>query len=394
MFVQNSKRNTILVLSCLFVTCFIILVSILSLVSNSKEEVNLSKLATNSLQKVDIGVPHPATSYVPSKDYFKKHEFATVPKNYETFTVFSTEDIIEESPASFIVEQETTPITLKEAPSDANKALYNLADKYFICYYGSDRVSPILPLALANVETGGRADYSKTWSALFPSRIVPLDYLYTMDVTTVISDASYYNSLSKEYSTRDRGALQMSPTYGTGDSYFNGLMSGTEVSKLKNVDTSNYTTWCQGASSNSGDRFYIPDVCLRLSAAYTQAVSYIVNNGYQPKSDLQLIAQLAMHHQQSAVWCKSNHELSVGKWRSGKLAYEYSQLITSQDFVNVVSNYVKSNPNKFFIDADEANALFKSTGKDMDTYATSSMVCTYPIKVIYAYIKLCTMYST
>ena len=147
--------------------------------------------------------------------------------------------------------------------SDANSALYDLADKYFQVYYGSMRLSPITPLAIANVETPGRADNNVTWSALFPSKYVPINMLYTMDVTTVLSSESIYKPLSTEYSTRDRGALQMSPTYGTNNDYFNRLMSDSEVDKLSTISDSKHENWIKGASSKRGDRFYVPDVCLR-----------------------------------------------------------------------------------------------------------------------------------
>lgn len=366
---------------------------ILFAIAVDEQSTAISDIISSELAKIDIGTDVPETNYVPSQDYFDYYSTATAPVDYGTYTVFSAEDssaVFEEdkSGASFIDEKPKAVI------SDANKALYDLADKYFTCYYGSMRVSPILPLAQANVETGGRADNTKTWSSLFPSRIVPIEYLYSMDVTTVISDPSIYKALSTEYSTRDRGALQMSPTYGTGDSYFNSMMSGNEVDKLKAVDTSTYSAWCQGASPHSGDRFYVPDVCLRLSAAYNGAINFMLENNYEPKSDFQLVAMLAMHHHQSAVWCKADHSQAVGKWKSGELAYKYAALVSSQEFADALSAHAKSNPNKYFIDANVAKSIFKSvTGDDMNNYATNTMVCTYPIKVLYAYIKLCSLYS-
>lgn len=375
----------------LAILTFLSIVGFIHIICNfPKSDDKLSMLISESLQTIDIGTSIPDTHYVPDKDYFKYSDYAYIPEDYSTYTVFETSEVFGTS-ASF--EESFDSASFSEVPSDANTVLYDLADKYYMVYFGSKRVSPIVPLALANVETGGRADFSKTWSALFPSRIVPMEYLTTMNVTTVIKDASYYNALSKEYSTRDRGALQMSPTYGTGNAYFNGLMSGTEVSKLSTVDTTNYTSWCSGASNSSGDRFYIPDVCLRLSAAHTQSIEFMMKNSYTPTNDMQLVVMLAMHHQQSAVWGCGDHSKTVGAWKSGELAFDYAKLISSQEFVNIVKDYVKSNPNKFYIDANEAKALFAKTGKDMSSYANKTVVATYPIKVIYAYIKLCTMYS-
>jgi hypothetical protein len=99
-------------------------------------------------------------------------------------------------------------------------------------------------MALANVETPGRADNSITWSSLFPSKYADVSTMGTFDVTTVLSDPKIYAALSSEYSTKYRGALQMSTTYGTGNSAINRQMSGSEVSKLKTVDSIFLTFVC------------------------------------------------------------------------------------------------------------------------------------------------------
>lgn len=365
-----------------------------------KYYVKPKQFITTEISKIDIGVETPETHYIPSQSYFDSIPTASIPSDSEGLEVFTTEEVfgndIEDS--SFEEQESSSFEDTREIPkavvSDANAALFDLADKYFQVYWNNQRLSPIVPLAVANVETPGRADNAKTWSALFPSRYVDIGYLYSMDVTTVVSDASIYKPLSKEYSTRDRGALQMSPTYGTGNDYFNSMMSGTEAEKLSHVDTSAYSSWASGASSKPGDRFYIPDVCLRLSAAYTDAISRMVANEYTPDSDYMLIAMCAMYHQQSGVWSNSNHSKAVGKWRSGEKALEYARSVSSVSMLEALRDYALEHPDKYCIDSDTAKSIYsKVTKNSMSDYATKTIVCTYPIKVEYAYIKLCIMYG-
>lgn len=275
----------------------------------------------------------------------------------------------------------------------ANAALYELANAFFNVYYGDTRVSPILPLALANVETPGRADNNITWSALFPSRYVPVEDMYTFDVTSVVSNPEYYKVFSADYSTRDRGPLQMSPTYGTGDPACTALMSPSEKEKLAKVDTSKYSSWVSGAASTPGDRFCISDICLRLTAAFKGQVSYMAKNNFVPTSDLHLVAMLAMSHQSSGVWYHSNHSKAVGCWKSGELAYEWSRLAASPQVIKILEEEA-TNSDACYITSNKATELLSKAGiGSYSNYATKSIVCTYPVKVLYSYIKLCMLYT-
>ncbi len=346
----------------------------------------------------------PQTNYVTTKDYFDSHKNASMPSDYGTYEVFDTKE-----PEIYLSAEVFTSITdesvqraventmqkeMEVSVDYANQALYDLCDQYFTVYFQQRRVSPIFPMALANVETPGRADHDVTWSSLFPSKYVNMKYLYTMDVTTVLSlSDSGYKALTTEYSTRDRGALQMSPTYGTSDKYFNSRMSGTEKDKLSLVDTSEHTEWISGASDMPGDRFYVPDVLLRVSSAMNVAVDNMLKNDYVPSSDIQLIAQLAMYHQQSGVWYHA-HNKKVGRWKSGELAYTYSQQISSRGFVNELITYAEEHSDCYCLETAEVNRLYKKYfDTPMDYYCTNDLVCIYPIKVMYAYIKLCLCYN-
>ena len=349
---------------------------------------NKREFLMSGLVEMNYGITPIATTYVPEEDYFKYFSTTEVPENYETMIKFSSTS----DKAGFADElagfSEVWDVT------EPNKALYDLADRYYQVYWKSQRVSPIFPLALANVETGGRANHSITWSSLYPSAILPIELMYTADVTTVISDDSYYIKLSKEWSTRDRGALQMSPTYGTKSDYFNSKMSGTEKHKLSDCDTSKYSTWVAGASNESGDRFYVPDVCLRLASANTSAIEQMVTNDYMPASDLQLVCMLGQYHHRSGVWSYKNHDKSCGEWKSCGKAFEHSEKISSEGFVKVLRDYALQHPTEFTITRDKAYELYKNYfGEGFENYTDSKLVGCYPITVLYSYIKMSIMYS-
>lgn len=378
---EKYKYTILIILSIVTVLVFGTIIGlIINYYVKPKQYIN------TALAQIDIGIPAPETHYVPDSMYFE--EFSNA---YRPIEQFGAEEVFS---SDFVNAENSTFEESVMNISDANSALYELADKYFQVYYGSMRLSPITPLAIANVETPGRADNSITWSALFPSKYVPINMLYSMDVTTVLSSESIYKPLSTEYSTRDRGALQMSPAYGTNNDYFNQLMSDSEVDKLSAISDSTHSNWIKGASSKRGDRFYVPDVCLRLSAAFTEAISDMSKNKYVPNSDYQLLAMCAMYHQQSAVWSNNNHNKSVGKWKSSKLAYEYSELISSVEFLKELKEYAYANPDIYCISNDALLKIYKeNSDRPMSDFASSTLVTNYPIKVEYAYIKLCIMYG-
>ena len=347
----------------------------------SKRDVN-DTIVINDLEIIDFGVDVPTGKHKMSVEEFEVFKTSDAGSSFESYEDYVTSES---------VVKVNTEINVNA--SSANKELYDISDEYFIVYYNNDRVSPIFPMALANVETPSRADNSKTWSALFPSKYVSTDLMRTFDITDVVTNSNIYKALSSEVSTRDRGALQMSPTYGTSNLEINKLMSGTEKDKLKSVDTSKCASWASGASSSPGDRFYLPDVLLRMRAASNLQISNMIKNDYQPETDMQLIAMLAMGHHSSGVWHFNNHGKSVGCWKSGELAFTYAKKLGNSEFVNTVKDYA-SNSDKLYIDSNVAKTIYyKVYPESFSTYSTKDIVCTYPIKVMYAYIKLSMLYT-
>lgn len=369
------RKDIILAITC-GCLAFTILLITMYIITREPNNSLVIKLEVDDIKQV---LNHTSTDYKMSSNDFELFNLSTMVSTFDTYTQYKAG-----SSASFT--------TSKVTASGANKKLYEIADEYFMCYYGSSRVSPILPMAISNVETPGRADPNLTWCALIPSRYVSVDDALTFDVTSVLKDENVFKALSSEYSTRDRGCLQMSPTYGTGNSYFNSMMSGTEVDKLKNV-SSTHESWISGASNSPGDRFYLPDVLLRQSAAMQCQVDYIVKNNYTPNSDAMLIAMLACGHHNSGIWSFNSREQKVGVWNSSGKAYEWCTLLSDPEFVQILTSYAKSHP-ATYIDSKTAQQLWNNySDADASSYTTNTIVCWYPIKVLYAYIKLTMLYT-
>ena len=338
--------------------------------------------AYKTINMLETKQPTPQTKHIMTEE-----EFELI--SSDDSVTFETYEQYVASASSAQLEVKSVRITADEV----NMKLYQIADTYFQVYYGQQRISPIFIMAISNVETPGRADNKVTWSALFPSRIVPVEYIDTFCVTDVISNPTWYTALSTEYSTRDRGCLQMSPTYGTGNPSINAMMSGTEKDKLVTVDTSKYATWVSGASSNAGDRFYLPDVCLRMTAAMQTQCAYILSNGYRPDTDMQLIAMLAMSHQSSGIWVSKYHSKAIGCWRSGDLAFNWAKTVSSDEVIAALTDYANTH-DACYIDTATAKSIFKNVSSEQcANYATKDTVCYYPMKVLYAYIKLCQLYT-
>lgn len=340
----------------------------------------------------------PSGVYVMSREEFE--EFKAEDADVITFDTYeeyigSTSASFVESSASFTQETTISEYNPSITATGANAKLYNYCDKYFQCFYGDKRISPIFPLAIANVETGGRADHNLTWSSLFPSAIVDISLIDTFDVTTVLTDDTIFKKLTSDYSTRDRGALQMSPTYGTGTASINKHMSGTEVDKLKKVDTSKYATWCSGASSCAGDRFYIPDMLLRLQAAMNYNLQQFVTKGYNPTNTYHMLAMMSVgHNSGSGVFSQQNPNRKVGNWKSASACYDWCSIVSDAAMISILTDYYNYS-GSITIDTNIAEKLLHKFDNSISytSYTTSKTNAYYPIKFLYTYIALSNLYT-
>lgn len=387
-----KTKDIVICAGCLVIVLCAVTATGVGLYNYTKPSLTDKIVITSAIDTTGFDTSEPHGSYVMSEEEFeefKAEEDTMISfETYEEYVTNASASFVDSS-SSFVQEAGTITAT------DANAKLYAYCDQYFLCYYGDKRVSPILPLAIANVETGGRADHDKTWSSLFPSKIVDVSLIDTFDVTTVLSDPTIFKALTSDYSTRDRGALQMSPTYGTGNTVINKKMSGTEKEKLKSVDTSKYSSWCSGASSCAGDRFYIPDMLLRMQAAMNYNVQQVVSNDYTPDDMYHLLAMLSVgHNSGSGVFSSSNPTKKVGNWYGAGKCYEWCRICSDAPMLDIMRDY-SNQTNSITIDTTVAEKMLNKVhpGVQYNSYTSSKTNAYYPIKFLYTYLMLSKLYT-
>lgn len=321
--------------------------------------------------------------------------------------------------------------TLSDLAIECNTKLFDMCNKYFLATYGGQQVSPMVPMAISNLETPGRADQSVTYCALFPSKLVPIssaDQISNMSCLAVLESPQLFSVLASDHWTRDRGALQMNPTYGTEYDSFNSLMGPSEAEILNNIqgtdiDLSMYVAyeprnnrnitgeeWLAQVSTAPGDRFSVKDSLLRLASAVQSAIDQY-SDQHQIENDYEMMTLIAMAHNAGSVWNKSYHGSKIGNWRSGAVAYRYCKQITSDEFIHILKGYCnerlkvaresgKSVP--MTLDRKDARALFDKGYEEgiFDDYRTYvyegryyEVTYCYPIQALYNYMMLGMVYS-
>ena len=321
--------------------------------------------------------------------------------------------------------------TLSDLAIECNTKLFDMCNKYFLASYGGQQVSPIVPMAISNLETPGRADQSVTYCSLFPSKLVSIssaDQISNMSCLAVLESPKLFSLLASDHWTRDRGALQMNPNYGTEYESFNSLMGPSEAEILSNIkgtgiDLSTYVAyeprnnrnitgeeWISQVSTAPGDRFSVKDSLLRLASAAQSAIDQY-SDQYQIENDYEMMALIAMSHNAGSVWNRSYYGSKVGNWRTGAIAHKYCKQITSDEFIRILKNYCDEKlktaretgkPVPLTLDRKDARALFDSGFAEgiFDDYRTYvyegryyEVTYCYPIQALYNYMMLGMVYS-
>lgn len=313
-----------------------------------------------------------------------------------------------------------------ELSQECNAALFQVCRENFTVNINGVSVSPLLPMILANNESGIRADTSITFSALYPSKIITpssAEDIYNANCLDVLSSKEVFSELAADWWTRDRGPVQMNPSYGIHNDAFYQQLGISEQELLKDFEIPSnfaaYTTkegsidaskWVTEASGERGDRFNPRDICLRLSSEFNYALS-MASETYVIDSPILALAMCSIHHGAGSVWNSAFTDKEIGYWNSGSRAYELACALTSQAGYDLIKECVEkdlstarskgSNPDaglstdkayRIFLDLQNANIVhgmsyYVGDGK----YSKDYLV--YPIKSLYGYIQLSLLYN-
>lgn len=321
--------------------------------------------------------------------------------------------------------------TLSDLAIECNGKLFDICNKYYLATYQGQQLSPIIPMAIANIETPGRADQNITYSSLFPSKCVKVttaEAISNMSCVAVLESPEVFSQLASDHWTRDRGSLQMNPAYGVGVPAFDSLMGPSEESILSNIrnigmDFSGYSAyeprlgrtltvddWLAQLSSYPGDRFNVRDSVLRLAAASQEAIDQY-SQQYVIENDAEVMAIIAMHHNSGSVWNPGYNNKSVGNWRSGLDAHRYMLGITSDAFmkklrkictINIEEARAAGKDIPMCMERSDARDLFNEAFNDgivsdFNSYVHQGnyyeVTYCYPIQALYAYTMLSLVYS-
>ena len=262
---------------------------------------------------------------------------------------------------------------------ELNLYLYGLATTY--CgnmYVGDIKLSPMLPLAEANLE-GGRVDTSVTFSAIASSSIFSFDSveeLESLNVTDCLKDAATWRAMSSEYYTRDRGALQCNPNYGADkpeygpserellDAYVaeHGMPNyGTNHDSIGNVFT--VEDWIEYSRTKSGDRFN-PESIIRIFADEKRNVEIpgILRNFPDVENEWQVYCIMAYNH-----WCGSGYmtmdrSIAYAGWQTVAKSDEYIKDITTPEAIEVLYSQCVQ-------DIQRARAAGRNPVRCLDSYS-------------------------
>ena len=272
---------------------------------------------------------------------------------------------------------------------DLNVHLLNLGYKYFNVYVGDNKLSPLFPLALANVEHADWADSNKTFSALIPSKYVSCNNIHDINNYSVLSlfqTESAYKGLSTEGA---RGSIPMSVGYGTA-----GISLPSELEIVSDAyPTGEYPSWIaewwvRGIAKESGDRFSIEGSVSRLSSACSQTTAWL-SQEYVIDREVQAVALLSLAFVDANTF---NPSASTKSDRDD--AFNYAISISSTDALAVIRRYAETTyPNKS-IDTSVALSLLDEMLLPEDIGSTlTDKELSYPIQTLYAYIQVGCLYS-
>lgn len=359
------------------------------------------------------------------------YQYTKIQTNRELFAYaaqYPEVDIVEEVP------EEQLDISLSNGlysgysklSQECNWKIYELCSKYFTTKFEGKILSPLYPMALANNESGIRADSNITFTSLYPSLIVPpksVSDIENFSCLDVIKSATVFSRLADDWWTRDRGPLQMMSSYGIHDDNFNKMLGKSEYNKLSQFSNlygyTAYTTkegiisvdeWISRASKEPGDRFSIKDVCLRLSSETTYALD-VIQESYTVRDERLALVMLSMYHGAASLWNSTYKNSEIGYWKSGNNAYRYATAISSDEAYDIIYSCAReailsarinsSNPD-VGISTSRAQLIYSklmSEGyiADIETYTVAGTYrddyIVYPIKMLYNYAQLQILYN-
>lgn len=355
------------------------------------------------------------------------YEFSTAHKPYAPRT---DEGVPETPPVR--TEMKINPV-YSTLSLELNTYLYEVCQEFAgSLYCGDIQLSPLLPLAEANLE-GGRVDRSQTFSAMASTSVYTyssVDELKEFNVTRVLDSKETWLKMSSEYYTRDRGALQCNPNYGANDPAYgpsertlldayvqeNGLPDyGTNKDSKGNTFT--VQDWINYSRVKYGDRFNVESM-IRIFADEKARVEIpgIERNFQNIQNEYHVYAIMAYNHWIGSGFMTMDQDTAYAGFQSIGRAYEYCEAISSPKAIEIIYSQCLQDIQAARGRGDYPPRCLDKTGgyrvfdllvqegvcKDWDYYFRHKVTngwdqgntaCTYALGVIYGVMQMNLLYS-
>lgn len=322
-----------------------------------------------------------------------------------------------------------------ELSKELNTYLYEVAQE--TCgdlYCGDIKLSPLLPLAEANLE-GGRVDTAITFSAMAHSSVFTFESvedLANLNVTDCLRDKDAWIQTSTEYYTRDRGPLQCNPYYGANDPAYGPserelldayvAQYGVPDYGTNHDSCGNYYTvadWISRSRTEYGDRFN-PASMMKIFGDEKRNVEIPGILKYFPdvQNEWQVYCIMAYCHWCGPGFLTMDRDMAYAGWKSVARADEYCRDISSPEAIEIIysqclqdiqsARNAGRNPVRV-LDKNSGRAVFDklheagvvkdwyyyfrdktSTGNNWNQGSTA---CSYPVGLIYGVMQMNLLYS-
>lgn len=316
---------------------------------------------------------------------------------------------------------------------ELNIYLYEIAQEYANdMWCGDIQLSPLLPLAEANLE-GGRVNPRITFSAIADSSVFTYESVYQLanhNVTDCLRDKQTWRTMATEYYTRDRGALQCNPDYGANNPAYgaserellNAYITERGIPDYgtchdKRGNTYDVSDWIDYSRTMYGDRFN-PESVIRMFADEKRNVEIPLIRKYVPniQNEWEVYCYMAYCHWCGTGYLTMNKSDSYSGFQTIGRSNEYLHDITTPESIEFIYSLcvkdirdarehnrcpvvaIDSNSGRVIFDALHERGLVK----DWDYYFRHKMTgdwdqgktaCYYPFGMIYGVMQMNLLYS-
>lgn len=236
---------------------------------------------------------------------------------------------------------------------ELNTYIYDVCQQYAgNLFCNGVQLSPLLPLATANMESG-LVNRGQTFSSIASTGVYTfesVEELQAFNVTRVLDSEDTWLRMTSDYWTRDRGPLQCLPGYGADDPAY-GPSEKTLLDAYvqehglppyrANRDTMGNTftvqDWIAYARTKFGDRYNVASVIqIFMDEKARTEIPLIERHFPDTKNEYHIYAVMAYNHWIGTGFMTMDQDAPYAGFRTIGRAYEYCEAISSERAIEII----------------------------------------------------------